>query len=82
MVVKVIRDYLINIIRFTFFCIGGLQGHGHWVNSLALSTEYVLRTGAFDHTRKTYSSPAEMKEVLYYFSSRHGFLFDVRSTMT
>jgi hypothetical protein len=25
-----------------------LQGHGHWVNTLALSTDYVLRTGAFD----------------------------------
>ena len=25
-----------------------LQGHGHWVNSLALSTDYVMRTGAFD----------------------------------
>nr|GEX56894.1 notchless protein homolog [Tanacetum cinerariifolium] len=37
-------------------------GHGHWVNSLALSTEYVLRTGAFDYTHKHYSSPDEMKE--------------------
>ncbi|XP_074640596.1 notchless protein homolog 1-like [Tubulanus polymorphus] len=25
-----------------------LQGHGHWVNTLALSTDYVLRTGAYD----------------------------------
>lgn len=25
-----------------------LQGHGHWVNILALSTDYVMRTGAFD----------------------------------
>lgn len=40
-----------------------LQGHGHWVNSLALSTEYVLRTGAFDHTGKHYSSPEEVKKV-------------------
>ncbi|KAJ6692060.1 WD40 REPEAT PROTEIN [Salix purpurea] len=40
-----------------------LKGHGHWVNSLALSTEYVLRTGAFDHTGKTHSSPEEMKKV-------------------
>uniref|UniRef100_A0A0E0M4Y2 Uncharacterized protein n=1 Tax=Oryza punctata TaxID=4537 RepID=A0A0E0M4Y2_ORYPU len=39
-----------------------LQGHGHWVNSLALSTEYVLRTGAYDHTGKTYSTAEEMKE--------------------
>ncbi|GFZ21637.1 WD-40 repeat family protein [Actinidia rufa] len=40
-----------------------LKGHGHWVNSLALSTEYVLRTGAFDHTGKQYSSPEEMKKM-------------------
>ncbi|KAF2293441.1 hypothetical protein GH714_001836 [Hevea brasiliensis] len=40
-----------------------LKGHGHWVNSLALSTEYVLRAGAFDHTGNTYSSPEEMKKV-------------------
>ncbi|KAH9740803.1 Notchless protein-like [Citrus sinensis] len=39
-----------------------LKGHGHWVNSLALSTEYALRTGAFDHTGKQYSSPEEMKK--------------------
>ena len=25
-----------------------LQGHGHWVNTMALSTDYALRTGAFD----------------------------------
>ncbi|KAK1261020.1 hypothetical protein QJS04_geneDACA013333 [Acorus gramineus] len=40
-----------------------LKGHGHWVNSLALNTEYTLRTGAYDHTRKQYSSSEEMKEI-------------------
>ncbi|KAJ3695720.1 hypothetical protein LUZ60_001097 [Juncus effusus] len=40
-----------------------LRGHGHWVNSLALSTEYVLRTGAFDHAGKnSFTSPEEMKQ--------------------
>ncbi|KAH9543889.1 hypothetical protein CY35_13G089200 [Sphagnum magellanicum] len=39
-----------------------LKGHGHWVNTLALSTEYVLRTGPFDHTGKQYSSSEEMKK--------------------
>ncbi|KRZ77371.1 Notchless -like protein 1, partial [Trichinella papuae] len=24
------------------------EGHGHWVNTIALNTDYVLRTGAFD----------------------------------
>lgn len=41
-----------------------IQGHGHWVNTLALSTEYVLRTGAFDHTGKQYNSAEQMKEVI------------------
>eukprot|EP00741_Cyanophora_paradoxa_P009357 tig00000144_g9065.t1 len=26
-----------------------LEGHAHWVNTMALSTEYALRTGAFEH---------------------------------
>ncbi|EFN51765.1 hypothetical protein CHLNCDRAFT_56362 [Chlorella variabilis] len=26
-----------------------LKGHGHWVNTMSLSTDYALRTGAFDH---------------------------------
>uniref|UniRef100_H2ZLW4 NLE domain-containing protein n=1 Tax=Ciona savignyi TaxID=51511 RepID=H2ZLW4_CIOSA len=30
-----------------------LQGHGHWVNVLALSTDYVMRTGAFDPASAT-----------------------------
>jgi len=31
-----------------------LKGHAHWVNTLALSTDYVLQTGCFDHTGKHY----------------------------
>ncbi|KAF2405476.1 WD40 repeat-like protein [Trichodelitschia bisporula] len=27
-----------------------LQGHAHWVNHLALSTDFILRTGFYDHT--------------------------------
>jgi ribosome assembly protein 4 len=27
-----------------------LEGHAHWVNSIALNTDYVLRTGAVDPT--------------------------------
>ena len=30
-----------------------LQGHGHWVNTMALSTDYVMRTGAFDPAKAT-----------------------------
>ncbi|GAX77292.1 hypothetical protein CEUSTIGMA_g4738.t1 [Chlamydomonas eustigma] len=37
------------------------KGHGHWVNTLALSTEHVLRTGAHDHTGRAPSDPEEAK---------------------
>ncbi len=30
-----------------------LQGHGHWVNTMALSTDYSLQTGAFDPSDRT-----------------------------
>lgn len=33
-----------------------LKGHGHRVNSLALSCDYVCRTGPFDHTCKQFKS--------------------------
>eukprot|EP01156_Anaeramoeba_ignava_P022554 Anaeramoba_ignava/c20788_g1_i4.p2 GENE.c20788_g1_i4~~c20788_g1_i4.p2 ORF type:complete len:371 (+),score=73.60 c20788_g1_i4:140-1252(+) len=26
-----------------------LEGHGHWVNTMALNTDYIIRTGPFDH---------------------------------
>lgn len=35
------------------------KGHAHWVNTLALSSEGVLRTGAFDHRG---SAPADLEE--------------------
>lgn len=41
-----------------WFCFQGvlcrtLQGHAHWVNTMALSTDYVLRTGAFEPAEAT-----------------------------
>ena len=38
-----------------------LKGHGHWVNTLALSAEFALRTGAFDHTGAAPKEPAAAK---------------------
>jgi ribosome assembly protein 4 len=38
-----------------------MQAHAHWVNHLALSTDFVLRTGFFDHTGK---APATLEEKL------------------
>lgn len=36
-----------------------LQGHGHWVNFIALNTDLILRSGAFDHTRQEFSTTQE-----------------------
>jgi ribosome assembly protein 4 len=46
-----------------------LQGHAHWVNTLALSTDYVLRTGAFEpaefgRTQKTLTPEEAQKKAL------------------
>ena len=30
-----------------------LSEHAHWVNTMALSTDFTLRTGAYDHTGKS-----------------------------
>eukprot|EP01094_Clydonella_sp_ATCC50884_P025431 TRINITY_DN6674_c0_g1_i2.p1 TRINITY_DN6674_c0_g1~~TRINITY_DN6674_c0_g1_i2.p1 ORF type:complete len:349 (-),score=70.18 TRINITY_DN6674_c0_g1_i2:121-1167(-) len=38
-----------------------LAGHGHWVNIIALNTDYVMRTGAFDHTGVRYDDPEQAK---------------------
>lgn len=35
-----------------------LKGHAHWVNTLALSSEHVLRTGAFDRGGSAPAEPA------------------------
>ena len=41
-----------------------LKGHAHWVNSLALNSDYVLRTGCFDHTgRRDFSGDDEKKAI-------------------
>lgn len=36
-----------------------LKGHGHRVNTLALSCDYVCRTGPFDHTSRRYDDVEE-----------------------
>lgn len=40
-----------------------LQGHAHWVNTLALSTDFVLRTGPFDHHGNAPVDDEEAKKV-------------------
>ena len=36
-----------------------LEGHAHWVNHLALNSDFVLRTGPFDHTGRTFATKEE-----------------------
>ena len=33
-----------------------MKGHAHWVNTLAVSGEYVLRTGCHDHLQKQFDT--------------------------
>lgn len=40
-----------------------LKGHGHYVNTLALSSEAVLRSGAYDHTGRAPADAAEAMQV-------------------
>jgi hypothetical protein len=36
-----------------------LKEHAHWVTTLTLNTDFVLRTGPFDHTGKKPTSDEE-----------------------
>ncbi|KZS94524.1 WD40 repeat-like protein [Sistotremastrum niveocremeum HHB9708] len=40
-----------------------LKEHGHWVTTLTLNTDFVLRTGPFDHTAKKPSSDEEAQKM-------------------
>ncbi|KAF8586452.1 WD40 repeat-like protein [Ramaria rubella] len=40
-----------------------LKEHAHWVTTLALNTDFVLRTGPYDHTPKRPSSDAEAQSL-------------------
>jgi len=39
-----------------------LNGHAHWVNTMTLNTEYILRTGCFDEKKKEFSNKEEMQK--------------------
>lgn len=56
------RDCTINVWRSND---GGLvrtlRGHGHWVNTMSLSTSYALKTGAFDYKGNRPEGTAEAK---------------------
>lgn len=40
-----------------------LKGHGHRINSLAVSCDYICRTGPFDHQHKTFTNNEEAIKV-------------------
>ena len=40
-----------------------LKDHAHWVTTLTLNTDFVLRTGPFDHTSKKPSSDGEAQSL-------------------
>eukprot|EP00439_Symbiodinium_sp_Y106_P023218 s1628_g2.t2 len=39
-----------------------LKGHGHWINTLALNTDYVIRSGPFSHEPQKFADLSENKE--------------------
>ncbi|CAE7606402.1 NLE1 [Symbiodinium sp. CCMP2456] len=39
-----------------------LKGHGHWINTLALNTDYVIRSGPFSHEPQKLADLSEKKE--------------------
>ena len=56
-----VRCILYSSLRSLVRC--SLKGHGHWVNTMSLSTDYALRTGAYDHRGQAPTDPAEAKQV-------------------
>eukprot|EP00794_Sanderia_malayensis_P014103 gene14103-15576_t len=42
-----------------------LQGHGHWVNTMALNTDYAMRTGAFEPEKGQFPQglPTELQNI-------------------
>ena len=48
-----------------------LKGHAHWVNTLALSTDYVLQTGPFDHTGKHLTLSGDQQQMKEYAIQRY-----------
>lgn len=53
-----------------------LQGHGHWVNTMALNTAYVLRTGAYEPAKKNVNNnvhgKGEQEEALARYNAVKG----------
>ncbi|KAJ1573633.1 hypothetical protein NDA12_002474 [Ustilago hordei] len=43
--------------------IRNLNEHAHWVNTIALSTDFILRTGPFDHTGRAASSSSSNNNI-------------------
>ncbi|CEP09213.1 hypothetical protein [Parasitella parasitica] len=55
------QDKTIKVWNSSGMLVKTLEGHGHWVNTLALSTDFVLRTGPFDHMGKRPKAEEEAK---------------------
>ncbi|KAI8815386.1 quinon protein alcohol dehydrogenase-like superfamily [Cladochytrium replicatum] len=39
-----------------------LEGHAHWINHLALSTDFITRSACYDHTKRRPSNPEEAQQ--------------------
>ena len=50
-----------------------LEGHGHWVNSLTLNSDYIIRTGAFDPKDATFEkrTVTDSKKSIFFSDQMH-----------
>ncbi|KAK9746471.1 hypothetical protein QE152_g6027 [Popillia japonica] len=48
-----------------------LEGHAHWVNSLALNTDYILRIGPFDPIKNTHKSITDKQQLQDWVFARY-----------
>lgn len=58
-----------------------LDGHAHWVNTLALNSDYVIRTGAFDPKDATLVK-LDLDHTSKYFGSIRKFFFSLNNYST
>lgn len=51
-----------NVSKLQGRCLHILKDHAHWVTTLTLNTDFVLRTGPFDYTARKSSTDEEARE--------------------
>lgn len=53
------QDKLVKVWDANGNCISVLKGHAHWINTMTINTEFILRTGCFDDKVTTFENKQE-----------------------